>query len=205
MGNGKDIYKTLIVGLQGSGKTYATEEVFEKRDPNTFTIDPQGEHDNAPYRYIPKHQDDFDKLSAEINHVLQKVIIPNCDKLENPKRKERALNTVIFDEADLYFPTGKMIPQYARKFFVDCRHLMLTNVVCITRRITDINYYIHNTSDYIIAFKQTGSTDLSRLESISKGAKEAMRDISYEKHEFLFFDRSRNFEKMTLDDLKKIL
>lgn len=203
MGDGKTINKILVVGLQGSGKTYAVTELFEKRDPNTFVIDPQKEHDSAPFRYIPKHKGEFDKLSAEMNQVIKKFIIPNCDKLENKKRKERALNTVIFDEADLYFPTGKMMPHYAREFFVDCRHLMLTNVITITRRITDINYYIHNTADYIIAFKQAGSTDLSTLDRLKKGAKNAMQDISYEKHEFLFFDRSRDFEKMTLDNLKK--
>ena len=140
MGNGKTINKILVVGLQGSGKTYATEQVFELRDPFTFTVDPQKEHVNAPFRYVPKHQDDFNKLSVEMNQVIQKLIIPNCDKLENPKRKEKALNTIIFDEADLYFPTGKQMPHYARKFFVDSRHLMLTNIVTITRRITDINY-----------------------------------------------------------------
>ena len=203
MGDGKTINKFLVVGLQGSGKTHMTKTIFEDRDPFTFTIDPQGEHDGAPFRYIPKFQDDFNKLSVEMNQVIQKLIIPNCDKLENPKRKEKALNTIIFDEADLYFPTGKQIPHYARKFFVDSRHYMLTNIVTITRRITDINHYIHNTADFIIAFKQAGSTDLSRLDSLKKGAKDAMQDLSYENHEFLFFDRSRDFKKMTLDDLEK--
>ncbi|WNY24803.1 ATP-binding protein [Methanolapillus millepedarum] len=194
MGDGKKINKILVVGLQGSGKTHLVKKLFEERDKYTLVIDPQKEHEGAPFRYTPKHTD-FEGISKELEDVINRVIIPNCNKLENKKQYTEALNTIIFDEADLYFPSNKKLPAYATSFFVSCRHYMLTNVITMSRRLMDINYYIRNTADYIIAFKQSGVDDLKLLDKYSKGAADIMKkQIDYDKHNFMIFDRSGNVE-----------
>lgn len=207
MGDGKKIDKVAVFGLQGSGKSHLVNKIFVEGNKYCFLFDPQGEHSEAKHRYIPTHQDDFKKLSAEIDGALKKIVIPNCNKIENKKKYKEALDVVVFDEADLFFPAGKAIPHYARKFWVDSRHYMLSNLVTVTRRFTDINIYIRDTADHLVVFKQSGATELKALENFSKGAKEAMQnEIDYDKHNFLYFDRSRNFEIMhSWKDLKQKL
>lgn len=207
MGDGKKIDKVAVFGLQGSGKSHLVNNLFVKDNKYCFLFDPQGEHNEAKHRYIPKHQDDFKKLSAEIDGALKKIVIPNCNKIENKKKYKEALDCVVFDEADLFFPAGKAMPQYARKFWVDSRHYMLSNLVTVTRRFTDINIYIRDTADHLVVFKQAGRTELDALDKFSKGAREAMQqEISYEKHNFLYFDRSRNFEILNnVNELKQKL
>ncbi|MDR2944002.1 MAG: DUF87 domain-containing protein [Methanosarcinales archaeon] len=207
MGYGKKIDKVAVFGLQGSGKSYLVNKLFVENNDYCFLFDPQGEHTDAKFRYIPKNQDNFDKLSTEMNAALKKIIIPNCNKLENKKRFKEALDVVVFDEADLMFPAGKQMPQYARKFWVDSRHYMLSNLVTVTRRFTDINIYIRDTADHLVVFKQAGATELAALEKFSTGARDAMQnDIDYDKHNFLYFDRSRKFEVMSnWKDLKQRL
>jgi len=205
MGDGQTINKILVVGLQGAGKTYAVKKAFIERDPYSFVIDVQKEYPEAPFRYIPKAAD-YKAISAEMEQVINRIIRPNCNVLENKKRYKEALNTVIFDEADAYFKAGQEMPHYAKRFFIDCRHLMLTNVISMSRRLMDINYYVRNTADYIVAFKQAGADDLNILNKFAKGAKEAMQnDIDYDKHNFLLFDRSRKYEICeSWEDLTKI-
>lgn len=207
MGDGKSIDKVAVFGLQGSGKSHLVNELFIKGNPYCFVFDPQKEHSEAKFRYVPEHQDNFQKLSAEMSGALQKFVIPNCNNVNNKKRYKEALDCVVFDEADLFYPAGKQMPHYARKFWVNSRHYMLTNLVTITRRFTDINIYIRDTADHLIVFKQSGATELKALENFSKGAKEAMQnEIVYEKRNFLYFNRSRNFEVMSdINELRKRL
>ncbi|WNY28309.1 hypothetical protein MmiEs2_04940 [Methanimicrococcus stummii] len=202
MGTGEFINKTLYVGLQGSGKSYAIKKVHMERDPDTFTIDPLNEHPESRFRYIPKHTD-FDGINKEVELAINNIIIPNCNVLESKKRYKEALNTVIFDEADLYFKSGQKISPIAQSFFVKCRHYMLSNVVSASRRLMDINYYVRNTADFIVAFKQSGADDLSILNKMAKGADKVMEsEIEYGKRNFILFDRSRNF--VVMDDYNEL-
>jgi len=197
MGDGKKIDKVAVFGLQGSGKSHLVNKLFVENNNYCFLFDPQNEHREAKHRYVPAHQDNLEKLSAEVSGAIKKFVIPNCNKIENKKQYKEALDCVVFDEADLFFPAGKQMPHYARKFWVDSRHYMLSNLVTVTRRFTDINIYIRDTADHLVVFKQAGATELSALEKFSKGAKDAMQDeIDYDKHNFLYLDRSRKYQVM---------
>lgn len=206
MGDGKSVNKFVIVGLQGAGKSYAIKNHFVKRDPDTFVIDVQKEYEEAPFRYVPKATK-YEEINKEIEQVINRLIIPNCSKI-NGKRWKQSLNTVIFDEADAYFKTGRELPHYAKRFFVDCRHLMLENVVTASRRMMDVNHYIRHTADYVIAFKQAGTQDLNTLEEFAAGAKETMKTkIDYKKHNLMIFNRERRYTVLDsweeLDDYLK--
>lgn len=185
--------KITIVGLQGSGKTYLAKNYFLKRVKQHLVIDPNNEYDLFT-RYIPKFADDLDKLKEELKLVTKRLILPNVLWIEkkNKKKVKKPLHLVVMDEADLYMPSRKpMIPQL-RYLYVECRHMQL-DLIAITRRLTDINAYPVEVSDYLIIFKQAGYNDLKRLREIGgKEAEEMMREkVDYYKHNFLFFDRDR--------------
>jgi ABC-type sugar transport system ATPase subunit len=172
-----------------------------------LVIDPNDEYEGFN-RYIVKYADDYDKLKEELKLVVRRLIKPNVrwiERKKNKKKVKKPLHLVVMDEADLYMPSKKtMILRY---LYVECRHMQL-DLIAITRRLTDINAYPVEVSDYLIVFKQTGYNDLKRLREIGgKEAEEMMREkVDYNKHNFLFFDRDRIPRLInSMDELKEYL
>jgi hypothetical protein len=195
----------VVIGLQGGGKTYLTKKLFLDKEPNHLVIDPNDEYGDAYTRYVPKFTDDYDKLREEIRLVIKKIVLPNTWSLERMakaggKDKKNRLKLLVIDEADLIAPARTNINAALRNIIVKARHLRLT-IVFISRRPTDLNAYVMDTADYLFVFKQVGYNALKTLRALKIDSDKEIKALNYKNHEFLFFDRDREYHKYTLDTL----
>jgi hypothetical protein len=200
--------RVTFLGIQGSGKTFLVKEkIIPMFSPFYLVIDPNGEYEGFN-RYIPKYGDNPELYKQEIELLIRKVIIPSCDTLEDQKargkRKVRALRLLVIEEADLLAPSQKLINPMVRRLVVVSRHLDLC-IAFIARRPTDLNAYIMDTSDFLITFKQTGANAKKILRNICEGADTAIGEIDFKKHEFLFFNRDREYTTPSVDELCEAL
>lgn len=194
--------RITIIGLQGSGKTYLAKKAFLDREPQHLVIDPNDEY--AGYtRYVPKYADDYLRLSEEVKVAIRKLVLPNTWSIEQMEKKNKdrpdRLKLLVIDEADLLLPARHNINAAIRNLIVKSRHLRL-DMIFISRRPTDLNAYVMDVSDYLIVYKQVGYNALKTLRALKLDSDRAIKDLDYEKHEFLLFDRERAYTMHTLDD-----
>lgn len=199
--------RVTIIGLQGSGKTYLAKKVFLDKEKQHLVIDPNDEY--AGYtRYVPKYTDDYEKLSEEIKVAIRKLVLPNTWSIEqlekSGKEKKDRLKLLVIDEADLMLPARHNINAAIRNLIVKSRHLRL-DIVFISRRPTDLNAYVMDVSDYLVVFKQVGYNALRTLRALKLDSDKAIKQLDYKKHEFLLFDRERNYHRYTLDTFDPVL
>ena len=195
--------RLTVIGLQGSGKTYLVKKAILDKEPHHLVIDPNDEYDGYT-RYVPRFTDDYEKLKAEIKLVVKKLVLPNTWSLEqmekSGKDKPKRLKLLVIDEADLIAPARTNINSMLRNLIVKSRHLRL-DIVFISRRPTDLNAYIMDTSDKLVVFKQVGYNALRTLRALKLDSDKAIKQLDYAKHEFLLFDVDREYRKYTLDTL----
>ena len=195
--------RLTVIGLQGSGKTYLVKKAILDKEQQHLVIDPNDEYDGYT-RYVPRFTDDYEKLTQEIKLVIKKLVLPNCWSLEqmekSGKDKPKRLKLLVIDEADLIAPARTNINSMLRNLIVKSRHLRL-DIVFISRRPTDLNAYIMDTSDKLVVFKQVGYNALKTLRALKLDSDKVIKELDYAKHEFLLFDVDREYKKYTLDTL----
>lgn len=196
--------RLTVIGLQGSGKTYLVKKAILDKEPHHLVIDPNDEYGDEYTRYIPRFTDDYEKLTQEIKLVVKKLVLSNCWSLEqmqkSGKDKPKRLKLLVIDEADLIAPARTNINSMLRNLIVKSRHLRL-DIVFISRRPTDLNAYIMDTSDKLVVFKQVGYNALKTLRALKLDSDKVIKKLDYAKHEFLLFDIDREYRKYTLDTL----
>ena len=195
--------RLTVIGLQGSGKTYLVKKAILDKEQQHLVIDPNDEYDGYT-RYVPRFTDDYEKLTSEIKLVVKKLVLPNCWSLEQMEKtgkdKPKRLKLLVIDEADLIVPARTNINSMLRNLIVKSRHLRL-DIVFISRRPTDLNAYIMDTSDKLVVFKQVGYNALKTLRALKLDSDKVIKQLDYAKHEFLLFDVDREYKKYTLDTL----
>ena len=195
--------RLTVIGLQGSGKTYLVKKAILDKEPQHLVIDPNDEYDGYT-RYVPRFTDDYEKLTQEIKLVVKKLVLPNTWSLEqmakSGKDKPKRLKLLVIDEADLVAPARTNINSMLRNLIVKSRHLRL-DIVFISRRPTDLNAYIMDTSDKLVVFKQVGYNALKTLRALKLDSDKVIKQLDYAKHEFLLFDVDREYRKYTFDTL----
>ena len=195
--------RLTVIGLQGSGKTYLVKKAILDKEAQHLVIDPNDEYDGYT-RYVPRFTDDYEKLTQEIKLVVKKLVLPNCWSLEQMEKtgkdKPKRLKLLVIDEAELIAPARTNINPMLRNLIVQSRHLRL-DIVFISRRPTDLNAYIMDTSDKLVVFKQVGYNALKTLRALKLDSDKVIKELDYAKHEFLLFDVDREYKKYTLDTL----
>lgn len=195
--------RLVILGLQGSGKTYLTKHaIIPEYEDQYIVFDPNDEY--AGYkRYIPRFTDSKEESKKELALFLKKVVIPNTQSLEDiskgKKPKKKRLRAVIFDEADLIAPSKSGIPLPLRSLAVKSRHLQL-DIIFIARRPTDLNAYLMDTADYLAVYKQVGYNALKTMRALKIDSDKQIKALDYAKHEYLLFDREREAKQLNLED-----
>jgi len=196
--------RLTVIGLQGSGKTYLVKKAILDKEQQHLVIDPNDEYGDEYTRYVPRFTDDYEKLTQEIKLVVKKLVLPNTWSLEqlekSGKDKPKRLKLLVIDEADLIAPARTNINSMLRNLIVKSRHLRL-DIVFISRRPTDLNAYIMDTSDKLVVFKQVGYNALKTLRALKLDSDKVIKQLDYAKHEFLLFDIDREYKKYTLDTL----
>lgn len=196
--------RLTVIGLQGSGKTYLVKKAILDKEQQHLVIDPNDEYGDEYTRYVPRFTDDYEKLTQEIKLVVKKLVLPNTWSLEqlekSGKDKPKRLKLLVIDEADLIAPARTNINSMLRNLIVKSRHLRL-DIVFISRRPTDLNAYIMDTSDKLVVFKQVGYNALKTLRALKLDSDKVIKQLDYAKHEFLLFDIDREYRKYTLDTL----
>lgn len=196
--------RLVILGLQGSGKTYlAKTKVVSAYGDEYIVFDINNEYSGF-HRYVPRFLGDDKRLKDEMGLFIKRVVLPNTQSLEDlekgKKPKPKRLKAVIFDEADLIAPSKSNIPAALRDLVVRSRHLQL-DLIFISRRPTDLNAYLMDTSDYMVVFKQVGYNALKTMRALKIDSDREIRDLDFGLHEFLLFDRERSYRKFTADTL----
>lgn len=195
--------RLTVIGLQGSGKTYLVKKAILDKESQHLVIDPNDEY-NGYTRYVPRFTDDYEKLTQEIKLAIKRLVLPNTWSLEqlekSGKDKPKRLKLLVIDEADLIAPARTNINSMLRNLIVKSRHLRL-DIVFISRRPTDLNAYIMDTSDKLVVFKQVGYNALKTLRALKLDSDKVIKQLDYAKHEFLLFDIDREYKKYTLDTL----
>lgn len=195
--------RLTVIGIQGSGKTYLVKKAILDKEPQHLVIDPNDEYDGYT-RYVPRFTDDYEKLTQEIKLTIKKLVLPNTWSLEQMEKtgkdKPKRLKLLVIDEADLVAPARRNINSMLRNLIVKSRHLRL-DIVFISRRPTDLNAYIMDTSDKLVVFKQVGYNALKTLRALKLDSDKVVKELDYAKHEFLLFDIDREYKKYTLDTL----
>ena len=195
--------RLTVIGLQGSGKTYLVKKAILDKEAQHLVIDPNDEYDGYT-RYVPRFTDDYEKLTQEVKLVVKKLVLPNTWSLEQMEKtgkdKPKRLKLLVIDEADLVAPARTNINSMLRNLIVKSRHLRL-DIVFISRRPTDLNAYIMDTSDKLVVFKQVGYNALKTLRALKLDSDKVIKELDYAKHEFLLFDVDREYKKYTLDTL----
>lgn len=196
--------RLVILGLQGSGKTYlAKHRIIPEYGDEYIVFDPNNEYAGY-HRYVPRFLGDDKRMKEEMALFVRRIVLPNTQSLEDlekgKKPKPKRLKSVIFDEADLIAPSKSNIPAVLRDLVVRSRHLQL-DLTFISRRPTDLNAYLMDTADYMVVYKQVGYNALKTMRALKIDSDKEIKSLDYNKHEFLLFDRERAYKQYTAETL----
>ena len=200
--------RLTVLGLQGSGKTWLTKKRFiPAYHLHCVVWDPNDEYTGIAglIRYVPKFTGEEEKLREELRLFIHRVVLPNCWSLEQlektGKEKTNRLRSIIFDEADLIAPSKRNLNSALHDLIVRSRHLRV-DLIFISRRPTDLSAYVMDVSDYLVIFKQVGYNALKTVRALKVDSEKEIKELDYKKHEFLLYDRERNYKKFTADTLE---
>ncbi len=192
------VKKTVILGINGSGKTYFTKKNYLDKERYHFIVDPNREYSGGYNRYMPKITQDQKQLNAELELVIKRFVNHNAPMMESKRKVKHPLELFAIDEADLFAPSRQNLPYALHRLLVECRHRGNgLDLLFITRRPTDLNAKIMDLADEIIVFCQTGVNAIKRLDSLSQGLGQAAANLDYDLHEYLVVNRKREYTKVT--------
>lgn len=157
--------RTLVCGLQGSGKSFLGKEAARKIY-GSIVIDPLNEYYGV-HRFIPKIRE-YEGIEEFLNNLRR--IRPTL---------------VIADEANRFFPSKKKLPIKIAEEYDFQRHTQ-TGWLFIVRRPQSLNADLLDLIDQLIVFKLVGLGDLAYLKGVSSGMEEKVRSLG--EHEFVLSD-----------------
>lgn len=187
----RDDERVTIIGLQGSGKTVqANELVYEIHARTTrkvLVVDIMDEYKFPPNVATVFRIKNKSQPTAELETLIKTLII---EPWKNKVAKSKRYAALLIDETPQFWPHGKPLPPHAALLNHTMRH-MDCGLVCMGRRIVQMNVDIAELSHRLIIYRQTGKNDLKRLEDMKEGLGDAVRDL--QKYHYVELDEDRNF------------
>lgn len=164
--------KVNIYGTTGSGKTYQAQRIIEK----CFS---------KPLIY--RMTDDFDKMSKvavfkpkNYIHDLEPFIQRSIQLA-----KKNIIDCIVFDEADLLFPSNKPPSDIIKDLFDRHRHYGLSLLI-ITRRPQNIHTLVSEEAHFISCLSIEGENAYRKLNAVYKGWGEMVRNLQYKSYKYVF-------------------
>ena len=188
----RDDERVTIIGLQGSGKTVHAKDlvndIHERTKRRVLVVDIMDEYkfpQNLATVFRIKNKS---HPEAELETLLKTLII---DPWKTGVAKSKRYAAVLIDETPQFWPHGKPLPPHAALLNHTMRH-MDCGLICMGRRIVQMNVDMAELSHRLIIYRQTGKNDLKRLEDMKEGLSEAVKNL--EKYHYVEVDEERNFK-----------
>jgi len=172
--------KTLICGIQGSGKTelgkHLVQECFKKSCWYFLNLDDLKKMKNKRVLKVRAIKRDFN----ELNRLCAKII-------ELGKKKQ--IQCFVIDEADILIPkTVEKLQQYPfmHDIFVNHRHYNLC-IIFMTRRPQDLNPLVVESCEHKFIYAlETSDNILRKMKSIDSNLPDLMRTLKKDNHDFIY-------------------
>ena len=160
-----------IFGAKGSGKTYKAKEIIK----NCFS---------KPISYYMTN--DFNDLDIAIfkpNNLYEDLepFLKWCIKMG----KEKKIDSIIFDEADIIFPKGKNLSPTMVELIDKQRHYNLS-LIFISRRPQNLPTYIAEEGHFNIIFSIEGENVFKKLNAVKKGFGDLVASLEYKSYDYVF-------------------
>lgn len=183
--------KTGVFGIQGSGKTFFVEHKLSKAFKHPFVYLMHPEDFKTCKRnlmvYIPTKTIEgkiiIDKTPEHLNRVLERVI---------ELIKQRKIDAVIIDEADLFIPKDvRTLQKYPHilDLMDNHRHYPVGSgcaIIYMTRRPQEISTLIVETSENLVLFAIDGKNIKAYMKAIHEDYEILMPQLTKNKHNFIF-------------------
>lgn len=164
-------HKTVILGIQESGKTHLAKRLLHQfRRPVVYRMNYDFESENV-YLYVPTNPQG--ELEAFCGAVLDRA------------EREDAWDVVVFDEADQLFRNYQSFGAKTLKLLGEHRHAHVA-LIFLARRPQDLPPYIVESAKHLIVFKLEGANALNRLDEVYPGFSTMVEGLDFDKHDWLY-------------------
>lgn len=178
--------KTVIAGIQDSGKTYVAKKlILQFKKPLVYAVHGY-EWVDAPDKidvFIPK-----DYKLETFNEFCKKLIsnIKGMDSYGKDK-KTKTYDALFIDEFDYFFSNNIDITQYdwINDLFINHAHYRIA-LVGITRRVQDIPTKFFESSRHRFIFAVEGENAERKIIGMHPDMKELMPQLTVENHWFVY-------------------
>jgi len=184
----KKIRRFTVAGLPGSGKTNMVKWLISGVNPRHRVVvwDPNKEYNKLPKncdRYTPTNLKYGPAMLQELEMFMKKIV--NGKKFARPR-------LIVFDEANMVFPTKKFLPGEMIRLININRHLK-QNLLFVTRRPRSLHYDIVELSELIL-FQLSGVNDERYCDELKKGLGETVMKLA--PYKSVYLDNRRDLIKL---------
>lgn len=158
-------HKAIVIGLQGSGKTYFSNMLIDRRAYRVFVYT----HNAIEFE---KMNDNF--LIAD----AKKWTIEQFSETAIQLAKEGAIDGVFFPEFDFNVSNNFEITPHLNDMMITHRHYDMF-VLINTRRPQDIPAKIFESSKYVVCFSMDGENAKKKLNGYFKGLGDDVANLKY--------------------------
>lgn len=168
---GKFGIKANVFGATGSGKTYLSIQITRKCFKMPLVYRMTDDFDNEKVVLLPP-RNYIDDLDPFITKALELA-------------KNKVIDAVIFDEADMLFPNNKPLTPIQKDLFDRHRHYGLS-VICISRRPQNMNTFITEEAHFTAVLSIEGDNALSKFNGVYRGWGDLIRQLEYKSYKYVF-------------------
>lgn len=163
--------KVMVLGLQGSGKTYLSRELVKRNGLRVLVYTP--------------HLHDFRDEPDEHFLVYQPFAVDNERFFRQAKAlaQRGEIDGVLIDEFELVFKNVHELGPAAMDVMANHRHYGMM-LIGISRRAQDIPAYIFESSAYVVSFALQAPNAKRKLNELSDGFGDLVSKLDYESREF---------------------
>jgi hypothetical protein len=165
--------KTLVLGLQGSGKTWFARELVKRSNLKVLVCSPHvHDFNDQPEENFIYYQGAHLDIERFFKHAIQLC-------------KKGVINGVLIDEFDTIFRNNFDIGAFAVDAFASHRHYNMA-IIGISRRPQDIPAYFVESCKFIVSFALQGDNSKKKLNSTFSGFGDLVNNLEYESREYIF-------------------